>query len=82
MATNGFGLGGKHRPGVFCAEAARSQGALIGEFQGMAEQPHGDAHDFDMAAHEHSWKVFNRILVWGMVVVVLILLFLMWIHYG
>jgi len=48
----------------------------------MAEQPHGDAHDFDMAAHEHSWKVFNRILVWGMVVVILILLFLMWIHYG
>jgi hypothetical protein len=48
----------------------------------MAEQPHGDAHDFDMAAHEQSWQVFNRIIVWGMVVVILILLFLMWIHYG
>lgn len=78
----GFGLGGEHCPSVFCAEVARGLGALIGEFQGMAEQPHGDAHDFDMSAHEHSWKVFNRILVWGMVVVILILLFLMWIHYG
>ncbi len=48
----------------------------------MAEHQHGPAHDFDMSEHEHTWKVFNRIIVWGIVVVIAILLFLLWIHYG
>lgn len=48
----------------------------------MATAPHGDAHDFDMSEHEATWKVFNRLFTWGIVLVILILLFLMWIHFG
>ena len=47
----------------------------------MPEHQHDTAHDFDMTPHEQTWKVFNRIVVWGMVLVIAILLFLLWIHW-
>jgi len=40
-----------------------------------------DAHDFDMTAHEDTWKVFNRLIVWGIVSIILVLLFLLWINW-
>ncbi|MCC7049487.1 MAG: aa3-type cytochrome c oxidase subunit IV [Alphaproteobacteria bacterium] len=46
----------------------------------MAAQ-HGDA-DFDIGAHTKTFNAFMKLVVWGIVGVVLILLFLLWIHFG
>ena len=48
----------------------------------MAGPTHGDTPDFDMTEHEHTWRLFNRLFVWGIVLVVLILLLLIWAHFG
>ncbi|MCC6470876.1 MAG: aa3-type cytochrome c oxidase subunit IV [Alphaproteobacteria bacterium] len=47
----------------------------------MAAQ-HGDANGFDMSAHTQTFNGFMKLVVWGIVGVVLVLLFLLWIHFA
>jgi len=47
----------------------------------MATQQHG-ADDFDMEAHVQTWNGFMKLVGWGIVAVILVLLFLLWVHFG
>ena len=58
----------------------RRPGMQRGEFR-MAAQ-HGDANGFDMSAHTQTFNGFMKLVVWGIVGVVLVLLFLLWIHFA
>jgi hypothetical protein len=48
----------------------------------MAAQQHGGADDFDMESHIRTWQGFMRLVGWSILGIVLILLFLLWIHFG
>jgi hypothetical protein len=48
----------------------------------MAAHSHGGSDDFDMAAHTQTWGAFMKLVVWGIVGVILVLLFLLWIHFA
>jgi hypothetical protein len=47
----------------------------------MAAQQHG-ADDFDMESHIRTWNGFMKLVVWTIVGVILVLVFLLWIHFG
>jgi hypothetical protein len=47
----------------------------------MAAQQHG-ADDFDMESHIQTWHGFMRLVGWSILGIILVLLFLLWIHFG
>lgn len=48
----------------------------------MAAHSQGGADDFDMAAHTQTWSAFMKLVGWGIAGVILVLLSLLWIHFG
>ena len=48
----------------------------------MAAQQHGSPSDFDMTPHQQTWNAFCKMIGLSMIGIILLLLFLLWIHFG